>query len=488
MTDTYDLIVIGAGPGGYVAAIRGAQLGLRVAVVEREHLGGICLNWGCIPTKSLLRSAEVLHLARNASQFGLTISGDVGFDLPNIVTRSRKVSAQLNGGIGFLLKKNKVDIIWGEAAVTAAPVPERGIPGTVSVGATAKPAVEPQAALPKGVREPGQYQARHIILATGARPRSVPGITPDGDRIWTYFEAMKPQSTPKSLIIVGSGAIGIEFASFYRTLGAEVTVVEMLPRILPAEDEEISLAARKAFEKQGMTILTDARVENVTTGSTGVTADIVTAGGERRSIAAERMILSAGVEANVGSLGLEALGVELAGGVIRIDGHGRTSVPGIWAIGDCAGAPMLAHKAEHEGVVCVETINGQPAHPIDKNAIPACTYCEPQIASIGLTEAKARESGIAIRVGRFPYRGNGKAIAMGAGDGLVKTVFCADTGKLLGAHLIGAEVTELIQGFAIAMRLGARDEDLMHTIFPHPTLSEMIHESALDSDKRAIHM
>lgn len=487
MTETYDLIVIGAGPGGYVAAIRAAQLGMRVAVVEREHLGGICLNWGCIPTKSLLRSAEVLHLAKNASSFGLEIEGNVGFDISNIVQRSRKVSGQLNGGVGYLLKKNKVDIIWGEAAISEVPEPARGMPGAITVSATTKPAVAPQAVLPKGVLEPGVYRARHIVLATGARPRSVPGLTPDGQRIWTYFEAMKPPTLPKSLVIVGSGAIGIEFASFYRTLGVAVTVVEMLPRILPAEDEEISKAARTAFEKQGMSILTDARVENVRTLEDSITAEVVV-GGERQTLEAERMIVCVGVEANVSGLGLEAAGVELVAGVVKTDGHGRTNVPGIWAIGDVAGPPMLAHKAEHEGIVCVETIKGLPSHAIDKQSIPACTYCEPQIASIGLSEAKAREAGREIKVGRFSYRGNGKAIAMGAGDGLIKTVYDKETGKLLGAHLIGAEVTELIQGFAIALRLGARAEDLIHTVFPHPTLSEMIHESALDSGGRAIHM
>ncbi|KUO57293.1 MAG: dihydrolipoamide dehydrogenase [Alphaproteobacteria bacterium BRH_c36] len=487
MTQTYDLIVIGAGPGGYVAAIRAAQLGMKVAVVEREHLGGICLNWGCIPTKSLLRSAEVYHLVKNASQFGLSLEGGVGFDISSIVQRSRRVSSQLNGGVGYLLKKNKVDIIWGEAAICEVPEPARGVPGAITVSATTKASVEPQAALPKGVLQPGLYRARHIVLATGARPRNVPGLMPDGQRIWAYFEAMKPASLPKSVIIVGSGAIGIEFASFYRTMGAAVTVVEMQARILPAEDEEISQAARAAFEKQGMSILTNARVENVRSLEDSVTAEVVADGG-RQTLEAERMIVSIGVEANVSGLGLENAGVELAAGVVKTDGHGRTSVPGIWAIGDVAGAPMLAHKAEHEGIVCVETIKGLATHAIGKQSIPACTYCDPQIASIGLTEAKARELGHEIRVGKFSYRGNGKAVALGAGDGLIKTVYDAETGKLLGAHLIGAEVTELIQGFAIALRLGGRAEDLIHTVFPHPTLSEMIHESALDSGRRAIHM
>ena len=488
MSDAYDVIVIGTGPGGYVAAIRAAQLGMKTAVVEREHLGGICLNWGCIPTKALLRSAEVLHTGNQASQFGLSLQGSLGFEISQLVSRSRRVSGQLNGGVGYLLKKNKVDVIWGEATITEAPQPEQGIPGSINVSAPSKPAVEPQHKPPAGTLEPGAYKARHIIIATGARPRALPGIAPDGGRIWSYFEAMNPSALPKSLIVAGSGAIGIEFASFYRTLGVDVTVVELLPRILPVEDEEISKTAQKAFEKQGIKILTDSRIESVTTSDTGVTADVLAPGSERLSLTADAMILAIGVEANTQGLGLETVGVRVSSGVIETDGVGRTSVPGIWAIGDVCGAPMLAHKAEHEGVTCVETIKGLPTHPLDKNSIPGCTYCDPQIASIGLTETKAREQGIEVRVGRFSYRGNGKAVALGAGDGLIKTVYDATTGKLLGAHLIGAEVTELIQGFAIALKMGARDEDLIHTVFPHPTLSEMIHESSLDSQGRAIHM
>lgn len=487
MSDSYDVIVIGSGPGGYVAAIRAAQLGMRVAVVEREHLGGICLNWGCIPTKALLRSAEVLHLIKHADQFGLA-TGAAGFDISKLVQRSRKVSGQLNGGVGYLLKKNKVDVIWGEAAISELPEPDRGIPGSITVSPTAKTPVTPQPAQPRGVLEGGTYKTRHIVLATGARPRALPGIAPNGKRIWSYFEAMKPDEVPNSLLVAGSGAIGIEFASFYRALGVDVTVVELLPRILPAEDEEISKAAQKAFQKQGIKILTGAKIDSVTPHETGLAAIVVTGEGERQSLQADRMILAVGVVANVEGLGLEAAGVRLANGVVETDGFGRTNVPGIWAIGDVSGAPMLAHKAEHEGVLCVETIKGLPTHPLGADTIPACTYCEPQIASVGLTEAKALEQGMEVRVGRFSYRGNGKAVALDAGDGLIKTVFDAKTGRLLGAHLIGAEVTELIQGFAIALRMGARDEDLMHTIFPHPTLSEMIHESALDADGRAIHM
>ena len=488
MSGNYDVIVVGSGPGGYVAAIRAAQLGMKVAVVEREHLGGICLNWGCIPTKALLRSAEVLHLSRNAPQFGLPQPTPADVDIAQLVSRSRKVSGQLNGGVGFLLKKNKVDVIWGEAIISQVPRPEQGVPGSVTVHANSKAAVQPRPAEPRGALEHGTYSARHIVIATGARPRALPGIAPDGKRIWTYFEAMNPGFLPKSLIVIGSGAIGIEFASFYRTLGADVTVVELLPRILPAEDEEISVAARKDFEKQGIKILTDTRIENVRSDDNGVTADLFVTGSERQHLGADALILAVGVEANIQDLGLEAAGVQLKDGVIEVDGFGRTSAPGIWAIGDVCGPPMLAHKAEHEGVICVETIKGCPTHPLDRKAIPACTYCDPQIASIGLTEAQAREQGIDVRIGRFSYRGNGKAVALGAGDGLIKTVYDAATGKLLGAHMIGAEVTELIQGFAVALKLGARDEDLIHTVFPHPTLSEMVHESALDSQGRAIHM
>ncbi len=488
MEQPYDVVVIGSGPGGYVSAIRAAQLGMKVAVVEREHLGGICLNWGCIPTKALLRSAEVLHLGNQAKKFGLSLDGTLGFELPELIKRSRRVSGQLNGGVGYLLKKNKVDVIWGEASITKVPGPDRGVPGTIQVSTSTRAAVTPQPSPPRECLPVGQYEARHIILATGARPRSLPGIAPDGKSIWTYFEAMNPSVLPKSLLVVGSGAIGIEFASFYRTLGVDVTVVEVVPRILPAEDEEIARVAQKAFEKQGIKILTAARVENVRTNGDGVVADIFVDGAERTHISADAMILAVGVEANVSGLGLETAGVRLTDGVIETDGYGRTNMPGIWAIGDVCGGPMLAHKAEHEGVICVETIKGVGTHPLDKSAIPACTYCDPQIASIGLTEAQAREQGMDVRVGRFSYRGNGKAVALEAGEGLIKTVYDSVTGKLLGAHLIGAEVTELIQGFAIALRMGARDEDLIHTVFPHPTLSEMVHESALDSQRRAIHM
>ena len=480
MADTsFDVIIIGSGPGGYVTAIRAAQLGYKTAIVEKSYLGGICLNWGCIPTKALLRSAEIYHYATHAKNYGLVIDGKVGFDATAIVQRSRGVSGQLNAGVGFLLKKNKVDVIWGEALITK--------PGEVVVAATKKPAMQPQHAVPKGVAGPGTYKAKHIIVATGARPRVLPGIEPDGERIWTYFEAMVPKAMPKSLIVMGSGAIGIEFASFYRTLGTEVTVIELLPQILPVEDAEIAGLARKAFEKQGMRILTGAKVTAVSKDANGVTAT-VDVGGKIEKISAERLISAVGVACNVEGLGLEKLGVKLDRGAVVTDGLGRTSVPGIYAIGDVAGPPMLAHKAEHEGVLCVEAIKGLDVHALDKARIPGCTYCHPQIASVGLTEAKAKEGGREVKIGRFPFRGNGKAIALGEPEGLVKTIFDARSGQLLGAHLIGAEVTELIQGFVVAMQLETTEEDLMHTVFPHPTLSEMMHESVLDAYGRVIHM
>jgi dihydrolipoamide dehydrogenase len=476
---SYDIIVIGGGPGGYVAAIRAAQLGFKTAVVEREHLGGICLNWGCIPTKALLRSAEIYHYATHAKDYGLTLNGTMTVDPAAVVKRSRGVSAQLNGGVGFLLKKNKVDVIWGEAKITKV--------GEVVVAAPTKPAVQPQNAVPKGVLGAGTYQAKNIIVATGARPRVLPGIEPDGKLIWTYFEAMVPPAMPKSLIVMGSGAIGIEFASFYRTMGAEVTVVEVMPQVMPVEDEEIAAHARKRFEKQGMTILTSTKVVKVAKGADSVTATVEDEKGNRRDVTAERMISAVGVVGNVEGLGLEALGVAMDRGTIVTDGLGRTNVAGVFAIGDVAGAPMLAHKAEHEGVICVETIKGLHTHPMDKRKIPGCTYCHPQVASVGLTEKKAKDAGYEVKVGRFPFMGNGKAIALGEPEGLVKVVFDKKTGQLLGAHMVGAEVTELIQGYVVAMTLETTEEDLMHTVFPHPTLSEMMHEAVLDAYGRVIH-
>jgi dihydrolipoamide dehydrogenase len=403
MADSYDLIVIGAGPGGYVAAIRGAQLGLKTAIVEREHMAGICSNWGCIPTKALLKTAEVYGQMGHAKDYGLS-ADKFGFDIAAIVDRSRKIAGQMNNGVQFLMKKNKVDIIWGEAQFTA--------PGEIRVGKPSKPAVQPQWPGPKNALGEGTYKAKNFIIATGARPRVLPGIEPDGERIWTYFEALKPASFPKSLIVMGSGAIGMEFASFYRSLGAEVTVVELLPQILPVEDAEIAAHVRKRFEKRGIKMLTDAKVTKVDKGKDGVTAHIETKDGTQQ-LSAERLLSAVGVAGNSENLGLEKLGVKVDRGIIAIDAYGRTNVPGIWAIGDVAGPPMLAHKAEHEAVITVETIAGMKVHPLDKLQVPGCTYCEPQVASVGLTEARAKESGRELRIGRFPYIGNGKAIALG---------------------------------------------------------------------------
>ena len=481
MADTsFDIIVIGSGPGGYVTAIRAAQLGFRTAVVEREHLGGICLNWGCIPTKALLRSAEIFHYAAHAKDYGLVVDGTVRPDMAAVVKRSRGVSAQLNGGVGFLLRKNKVSVIWGEAQIDR--------PGHITVRAPSKPPMQPQSPPPKGTLGAGSYQAKHIIVATGARPRVLPGLEPDGRLVWTYFEAMVPAAMPKSLLIVGSGAIGIEFASFYRTMGAEVTVVELLPQILPVEDAEIAGLARKRFEKQGIRILTGAKVTGLEKRGDSVVATVQDDKGQSSRAEFQRVISAVGVVGNVEGLGLERAGVKVERGTIVTDGLGRTNVAGIYAIGDVAGPPMLAHKAEHEGVICVEGIKGLSVHALDKARIPGCTYCHPQIASVGLTEAKAKEQGRAVKIGRFPFQGNGKAIALGEPEGLVKTIFDARTGQLLGAHMIGAEVTELIQGFVVAMGLETTEEELMHTVFPHPTLSEMMHESVLDAYGRVIHM
>jgi dihydrolipoamide dehydrogenase len=485
LAQEYDVIIIGSGPGGYVTAIRAAQLGLKTAIVEREHLAGICSNWGCIPTKALLRSAEVLHLAEHAKDYGLKLDGKMTPDLKAIVDRSRGIAQRMNGGVGFLMKKNKVDVIWGEAKLSKAP--KGGAAGEIVVGKTSKKPMEPQAPLPKNTLGEGTYKARHIIVATGARPRALPGIEPDGKLIWTYFEAMVPKEMPKSLIVMGSGAIGIEFASFYRTLGVDVTVVELMPAVMPVEDAEISAFAKKRFEKQGMKIMLEAKVTKVEKGAGSVTAHVETKDGKVEKITADRMISAVGVQANVENIGLEAVGVKIERGVIAIDGYGRTSVPGIYAIGDVAGPPMLAHKAEHEGIVCIEKIAGLPnVHPMDKAKIPGCTYCNPQVASVGLTEAKAKESGREVRVGRFSFAANGKAVALGEDQGLVKTIFDARTGELLGAHMVGAEVTELIQGFVVAMNLETTEEELMHSIFPHPTLSEMMKESVLDAYGRAL--
>jgi dihydrolipoamide dehydrogenase len=479
MADQYDVIIIGGGPGGYVAAIRSAQLGLKTAVVENKHLGGICLNWGCIPTKALLRSAEVYHYATHAADYGLSIQG-ASYDPAAIVKRSRGVSAQLNGGVAGLLKKNKVDVIWGRATIPKV--------GTVAVEAARETEYGKPNPPPRGALGAGEYQARNIVVATGARPRVLPGLEPDGKLVWTYFEAMVPETMPKSLLVVGSGAIGIEFASFYRTMGAEVTVVEVMPQVMPVEDHEIAEHARKRFEKQGMKILLESKVTALAKSGDAVTATVELKDGSKQEISADRVISAVGVVGNIEDLGLEALGVKTDRGCVVTDGAGRTNVPGIFAIGDVAGPPMLAHKAEHEGVICVEGIAGREVHAMDKAKIPGCTYCHPQVASVGLTERRAKEAGYEIKVGRFPFIGNGKAIALGEPEGLVKTIFDAKTGQLLGAHLVGAEVTELIQGFVIAMQLETTEEDLMHAVFPHPTLSETMHESVLSAYGRAIHI
>jgi len=472
MADTsFDVIIIGSGPGGYVTAIRAAQLGFKTAIVEKAYLGGICLNWGCIPTKALLRSAEIYHYMQHAKDYGLSAE-KVSYDPKAVVQRSRGVSKRLNDGVGFLMKKNKVQVIWGEAAIDA--------PGKITVK---KSAVE----APKGAAGEGTYQAKHIIIATGARPRVLPGLEPDKKLIWTYFEAMVPERMPKSLLVVGSGAIGIEFASFFRTMGSEVTVVEVLPQILPVEDAEIAGLARKRFEKQGIKILTSTKVAKLEKKADSVVATIDD-GKSVQTAEFERVISAVGVVGNIENLGLEKLGVKTDRGCIVVDGLGKTSVPGIYAIGDVAGPPMLAHKAEHEGVICVEAIKGLHPHPIDKNLIPGCTYCQPQVASVGLTEARAKEGGREIRVGRFPFVGNGKAIALGEDQGLVKVVFDKKTGQLLGAHMVGAEVTELIQGYVVAMNLETTEEELMHTVFPHPTLSEMMKEAVLDAYGRVLNI
>ena len=461
-TQSFDLIVIGGGPGGYVAAIRAAQLGMKTAVIEREHLGGICLNWGCIPTKALLRSSEINHLLHNLEEFGFA-ADNIRFDLEKVVKRSRKVSKQLASGVGHLLKKNKVTVIDGQGKLA----------GKETVKVTGK--------------TEATLKSKHIILATGARARQLPDLETDGKLIWSYKEAMVPTALPKRLLVVGSGAIGIEFASFFQNMGSKVTVVEVLDRILPVEDTEISAFVRKALEKQGMRILTSAKL-----GAAKKSADTVTvsveASGKTDSIEVDRVISAVGIVGNVEDLGLEGTGVVIDRTHVKIDGFCRTGEPGVYAIGDLAGPPWLAHKASHEGVLCVEKIAGLPdLHPIDWSNIPGCTYCRPQVASVGLTEARAKEAGHEVRVGRFPFVGNGKAIALGEPDGMVKVVFDAKTGALLGAHMVGAEVTEMIQGYAIARTLETTEAELMHTVFPHPTVSETMHEAVLDAYGRAIH-
>ena len=473
MADTvFDIIIIGSGPGGYVTAIRAAQLGFKVAVVERHYIGGICTNWGCIPTKALLRSADVYHLMTHAKDFGLSAQ-NVAFDPKAVVARSRGVAKRLSDGVGFLFRKNKIQVIWGEATINA--------PGKLTVQPVNS---EP----PKGALGAGPYQAKHIIVATGARPRALPGLEGDGKLIWTYFEAMSPDKMPKSLLVIGSGAIGVEFASFYRTMGAEVTIVEVLPQILPVEDAEIAAFARKQFEKQGMKIFTGAKITKLDKKKDSVVATIDDGKGGTQNLEVDRVISAVGVVGNVERLGLEKLGVKFERGAILIDGYGKTNVSGIYAIGDVAGPPLLAHKAEHEGVICIEAIKGNKPHPMDKRLIPGCTYCSPQIASVGITEAKAKEMKLDVRVGRFPFVGNGKAIALGEDQGMVKVIFDRKSGQLLGAHMVGAEVTELIQGYVVAMNLETTEEELIHTIFPHPTLSEMMKEAVLDAYGRVLNI
>ncbi len=470
MTDTkFDIVIVGAGPGGYVTAIRAAQLGLKTAVVEAKHLGGICLNWGCIPTKALLRSAEVFHYMKHAADYGLSCEKP-SFDLEAVVKRSRGVSKQLNAGVGHLLKKNKVTVFDGWGALAGG-----------SKGAR-KVKVE------KDGKEVATLTGKHVILATGARARELPGLEGDGKLVWTYKDALVPNTMPKRLLVIGSGAIGIEFASFFNTLGAETTVVEVLPRVLPVEDEEISKLAKKSFEKQGMKILEGATVKELKRGANTVIC-VVEKKGKTEEIEVDRVISAVGIVGNVENIGLEGTKIKVDRTHVVTNQWSETDEPGVYAIGDLTGAPWLAHKAEHEGVICVEKIAGlKGVHPLDTSRIPGCTYCHPQVASVGLTEAKAKEAGYDIKVGRFSFIGNGKAIALGEPEGLIKTVFDAKTGELLGAHMIGAEVTELIQGYSIAKTLETTEEDLMHTVFPHPTLSEMMHESVLDAYGKVIHM
>src|SRR5271167_1506998 len=461
---SFDLIVVGGGPGGYVAAIRAAQLGMKAAVVEREHLGGICLNWGCIPTKALLRSSEIYHLLHRLDDFGFSAK-DISFDAGKVVARSRAVAKQLSNGVAYLLRKNKVTVFDGHGRLAGK--------GRLAVTKDGNPVAE--------------LAAEHIVLATGARARSLPGLDPDGEQVWTYKEAMVPPTMPKSLLVVGSGAIGIEFASFYHDMGAEVTVVEMLDRILPVEDEEISAFARKSFEKQGMKILTGTTVKDAKV--TGDTVSVTLAGKDKSETAKfDRVIVAVGIVGNTENLGLEGTKVKVDRTHITVDEHYFTGEPGIYAIGDIVGPPWLAHKASHEGVLCVEHMAGvKGVHALDVTNIPGCTYCTPQVASVGLTEARAKAEGYEVKVGHFPYIGNGKAIALGEPEGMVKTVFDAKTGALLGAHMIGAEVTELIQGYVVGKTLETTEAELMATIFPHPTLSETMHEAVLDAYGRAIH-
>lgn len=464
METAFDVLVVGGGPGGYVAAIRASQLGLKTALVEKQHLGGICLNWGCIPTKALLKGADVAHTLATAGDYGFS-TGKIAFDIAKLVSHSRNVSDRLVGGVAFLLSKNGVTVV----------------DGTGSLSGKGKLAVEADGATV-------EYRADHIIIATGARPRALPGIEPDGDRIWTYFQAMVPEKLPTSLLVIGSGAIGVEFASLYSDLGVEVTLVEVLDTLMPGEDAEVSAFMRNEFEKRGIDIRTSTRVDSVQKGPDNVVCELVSASGETLEVEFERVLLCAGIQGNIEDIGLEYVGVKTKGGFIEADPWGKTSAVGVYAIGDVAGAPCLAHKASHEGVVCVEKFSGVgDVRPVNRDRVPGCTYCRPQVASVGMTEAQARKAGKALEVGRFNLQANGKALAMGEASGFVKTIFDRQSGELLGAHMVGPEVTELIQGFGLAQSLEATETDLAHTMFPHPTLSESMHESVLDALGRALH-
>ena len=464
METAFDVLVVGGGPGGYVAAIRASQLGLKTALVEKQHLGGICLNWGCIPTKALLKGADVAHTLATASDYGFS-TGKLAFDIAKLVSHSRNVSDRLVGGVAFLLSKNGVTVVDGNGSLSG-----KGKLAVEADGATV------------------EYRADHIIIATGARPRALPGIEPDGDRIWTYFQAMVPEKLPTSLLVIGSGAIGVEFASLYNDLGVEVTLVEVLDKIMPAEDAEVSAFMRKEFEKRGIYVRTSTRVKSVQKGPDNVGCELVSASGETLEVEFERVLLCAGVQGNIEHIGLESVGVNTKGGFIEADPWGKTSAAGVYAIGDVAGAPCLAHKASHEGVVCVEKFSGvADVRPVNRDRVPGCTYCRPQVASVGMTEAQARKAGKALEVGMFNLQANGKALAMGEASGFVKTIFDRQSGELLGAHMVGPEVTEQIQGFGLAQSLEATETDLAHTMFPHPTLSESMHESVLDALGRALH-